>query len=166
MIFRKYWAAAVLGLVVLSQTPATTSAAEDERYALIFQSYSGGDLWSTGLLVQAWTIDGKLKSKMFGKPVKAPAGEHIVGLRVEFMVKPKNYLTGKSIKYADIIEFPVTFMPGRSYTASGRQSAGLVEVWIVETQTQELVSEVVEIYVPKCKPFNCPPATFKTRPKL
>ena len=165
MIFRKYWAAAVLGLLVLSQNPATIFAAE-EGYALIFQTSSGGDSWSTGLLVRAWTIDGKLKSKMFGKPVKAPAGKHIVGLHVEFVVKPKSYLTGKSIKYADIIEFPVTLMPGRSYTASGRQSAALVEVWIVDTQTQELVSEVVEIYVPKCKLFNCPPATFKTRPKL
>ena len=166
MIVRKYWAAAVLGLLVLSQTPATTFAAEDEGYALIFQTSSGGDSWSSGLLVRAWTIDGKLKSKMFGKPVKAPAGEHIVGLHIEFVVKPKNYLTGKSIKYADIIEFPVTLMPSRSYTASGRQSAGLVEVWIVDTQTQELVSEVVEIYVPKCKLFNCPPATLKTRSKL
>lgn len=166
MIFRKCWAAAVLGLLVLSQTPAPAFAAEDEGYALILQSYSGEGSSISGLLVQAWTIDGKLKSKMFGKPVKAPAGEHIVGLRVQFVVKPKNYLTGKLKKYADIIEFPVTLMPGRSYTASGRQSAELVEVWIVDTQTQELVSEVVEIYPPKCKLFNCPPATLKTRPKL
>ena len=166
MIFRKYWAAAVLGLLVLSQTPATIFAAEDEGYALIFQSYSGGDLWSSGLLVQAWTIDGKLKSKMFGKPVKALAGKHIVGLHVEFRVKPKNYLTGQTKKYADIIEFPVTLMSGRSYTASGRQSEALVEIWIVDTQTQELVSEVVEIYLPKCKLFSCPPVTLKTRPKL
>ncbi len=166
MIFRKYCAAAVLGLLVLSQTPATIFAAEDERYALIFPSYSGEGSQISGLLVQAWTIDGKLKSKMFGKPVKAPVGKHIVGLRLEFRVKPKNYLTGKLKKYADIIEFPVTLMPGHSYTASGRQSAALVEVWIVDTQTQDLVSEVVEIYVPECKLFSCPPVTLKTRPNL
>ena len=103
---------------------------------------------------------------MFGKPVKAPAGKHIVGLHVEFRVKPNNYLTAYAKKYADIIEFPVTLMPGRSYTASGRQSAGIVEVWIVDTQTQDLVSEVVEIYVPQCKLFSCPPLTVKTRPNL
>lgn len=103
---------------------------------------------------------------MFGKPVKAPAGKHIVGLRVEFTVKPETYLVGKLKKYADIVEFPVTLMPGRSYAASGRQSGAIVEVWIADAQTQERVSEVAEIHVPKCKPFNCPPATLKSRPKL
>lgn len=166
MIFRQFWIAGILGLLILSQTPATGVSAEEKGFALILQSSSGGDLWNSGLLVQARTIDGKMKGKLFGRPVKAPAGRHVVGLYVAFEVKPKNFLVGNTKKYADILEFPVNLVAGRSYTATGRQVGSFFEVWIVDTQTRKLVSNVVEIHVPECKLFDCPRATIKKRSKL
>ena len=166
MNFRSFWAAVMMVLIVLSHTSEMPEAAEDKGYVLIHQTYSGGDFWTRGLLVQAWTIDGKLKSTLFGKPVKAPAGKHVIGLRAEFELKPKNFLIEPKRKYADIFEFSVTLMPGRSYVAAGSQSGTYVELWIEDMQTQEVISEVVEINVQKCKLFSCPPAQVKTRSSL
>jgi hypothetical protein len=167
MGFRKIWRAALLTVFVFCMSSEPLRAADEKGTALIEQSYSGGDSWARGLLVQGMTIDGKMKGTMFGRPVKAPAGLHIVGVRVEFSIRPKNVLFEPTKTYADIFEFPVKLFAGRSYTAMGRQSGAHVEVWIMETQSQRAISKVIDITVANCKPFKrCPPATITTRSEL
>jgi hypothetical protein len=161
MTFRKVFAVPLVAFCFTGPSHAPALAGDAKATILIQQTASNG------LLVQAMTIDGKVKGTLFGRPVKAPAGLHIVGLRVEFRVEPKNWLIEQTKKYADVFEFPVKLEAGRSYTASGRQSGPHAEIWIVETESQKLISKVIDIVVPKCKPFkSCPDATITTRSVL
>lgn len=153
--------ALVLAFCVWCQTFTANAAAQDKGFAIIEQSYSDG------VLVQARTVGGKMKATMFGKPVKAEAGLKFVGIYVEFQVKPENYFTGPTVKYGDIIDFPLKLMAGHTYKAMGRQSGSFVEVWIVDNQTQELVSDIVEIQAYKCKPWRkCPQPKITKRSAL
>jgi hypothetical protein len=167
MGFRESWQAVLLAVFIFCLPSVQLRAAEENGTALIEQFHSGGDSWARGLLVQAMTIDRKVKGTLFGRPVKAPAGLHIVGVRVEFTIKPKNVLFEPTKTYADIFEFPVKLVAGRSYTAMGRQSGPHVEVWIMETQSRHVVSKIIDITVASCKPFTrCPPAKITTRSAL
>jgi hypothetical protein len=153
--------------ILLAASLTTSATAQDKGFALIHQ-YSNGDFWHSGVLVQPRTIDGKMKGKLFGKPVKAPAGLHILGVYIEFSIEPENILLGNGKKYGDIFEFPLKLEAGHSYKTMGRQSGSFVEVWVIDNQTQKLVSEVVEIQVHKCKPFKfkCPMPTITKRSEL
>jgi hypothetical protein len=106
------------------------------------------------LLIRPQTLNGKNNSKLFGKPVKVPTGEHVIGLRIEFYVTPDNVLIENTDRYADIFEFKVTLEPGRQYQANGTQAGRYVEVWLEDKASKEVISDVVQITVFKCKPFK------------
>jgi hypothetical protein len=162
--FLKYISCAIL--LVASLT--ASAIAQDKGTVMIHQFHSGSDSWNIGLLVQPRTIDGKMNRKLLGKPVTAPAGLHILGVYVSFEVEPSNILLGNTVKYGDIFEFPLKLVAGRSYKTMGRQSGSFVEIWVMDNQSQELVSEVVEIQIHACKPFKlkCPKPTISKRSTL
>jgi hypothetical protein len=168
MIFRKFSALVVFVLFVLIQTPSLALAENKKDHARIFGSTYGGDGWSEGLRTRPMMVDGKLKETLFGRPVKVPAGEHVIGIAVSFDIKPKNPLFEPMPKYADMFEFTVTLLPSRSYKAKGKQNGTFVEVWIEDESTRETVSEIIEIEVFPCKKLfkKCPPAKINRRAQL
>jgi hypothetical protein len=158
----------LLALHVLVQTPSTAFAADKKGQALISGSTDGGDSWSIGLRMQPVLIDGKNKGRLFGRPIKVPAGQHAVGVNVHFDVKPKNPLFEPKPEYSDIFEFSMMFLSGHSYTTTGTQNGTRVEVWIVDQNTQEVVTDILEIEVFPCKKLfkRCPSPKVNWRAAL
>ncbi len=139
--------ALVAGISASALVPTTLLAATKTGGAVI-EAYEVSD---SGILASALNmnpefVDGKQERKLFTRFMDVPSGKHEIGIRVEFSLCNR--------PYKDLVYLPLTFATGHSYIARGTISREKVEMWIVDKNTNKLISEVITVKRDGCKWFD------------